>query len=230
MPPTIRTFLSASMGISANVFLLQTSGGYFLIDTGLARKRAALERDLESASCRPGDLKLVILTHGDLDHTGNGAFLRERYGAKIAMHRGDLVNVESGDMFANKQINPLAKSIANILFFVTGMNRFDCFSPTLFLEDGQSLSAFGLDATVIYLPGHSKGSIGILTADGDLFCGDLLVNTSRPMVNTLRDDPQQIMASAAMLKDYSIKVIYPGHGQPFRMSQLLDGSAIRAKK
>ncbi|RLI67201.1 hypothetical protein DRO91_10540, partial [Candidatus Heimdallarchaeota archaeon] len=30
-----------------------------------------LERELEKAGCKPGDLKLVVLTHGDFDHTGN---------------------------------------------------------------------------------------------------------------------------------------------------------------
>jgi len=44
----------------------------------------------------------------------------------------------------------------------------------MFLEEGQPLSDVGLDASVLHLPGHSKGSIGILTASGDLFCGDLL--------------------------------------------------------
>jgi glyoxylase-like metal-dependent hydrolase (beta-lactamase superfamily II) len=223
MPNEIKTFLSASMGISANCYLLHFGGGYFLIDTGLAKGRAHLERDLRSSGCRPGDLKLVILTHGDLDHSGNSAYLREQYGAKIAMHRADLLNVESGDMFANKSVNPLARSIANSFFALTGMNRFDRFTPDVFLEDEQSLSSFGLDATILHLPGHSKGSIGVLTGDGNLFCGDLLENTHRPAVNSLGDDRPQMAASAEGLKGYPIKMVFPGHGKPFPWSQWIEG-------
>jgi hydroxyacylglutathione hydrolase len=51
---------------------------------------------------------------------------------------------------------------------------FDTFAPDELLEDGRSLSDFGLDATVLHLPGHTRGSIGILTRNGALFRGDLM--------------------------------------------------------
>jgi hydroxyacylglutathione hydrolase len=230
MSSTIQVLTSQSMGISVHCYLLQTGAGFFLIDTGLAKAYAHLERDLELAGCRPGDLKLVILTHGDLDHSGNSVRLRERYGAKIGMHHGDLANVQSGDMFVNKQVNPIAKSLARLLFFVTGMARFDRFTPDLFFEDGQDLSGLGLDATVIHLPGHSKGSLGILTAQGDLFCGDLLENTRKPAVNALGDDRAQMQASTEKLTGLRIKTIYPGHGSPFASEALFGKHAAQTLK
>ena len=39
----------------------------------------------------------------------------------------------------------------------------------LYVEDGYDLSAHGLAAQVVHIPGHSSGSIGVLTAAGDLF-------------------------------------------------------------
>jgi hydroxyacylglutathione hydrolase len=33
-----------------------------------------------------------------------------------------------------------------------------------------------------------RGSVGILTAGGDLFCGDLLENYDRPALNSIMDD------------------------------------------
>ncbi len=50
-----------------NCYLVKTGDGFFLIDTGWATKRTELEKELESAGCKPGNLKLVILTHGDSD-------------------------------------------------------------------------------------------------------------------------------------------------------------------
>ncbi len=44
-------------------------------------------------------LKLIVLTHGDFDHTGNAVYLRQRLGAPIAIHAGDAGMPERGDMF-----------------------------------------------------------------------------------------------------------------------------------
>jgi len=78
---------------------METDAGFILIDTGCSNKRVELEKRLESAGCKPGDLKLIVLTHGDFDHTGNAAYLRKKFGAKIAMHHEDSGMVERGDMF-----------------------------------------------------------------------------------------------------------------------------------
>jgi glyoxylase-like metal-dependent hydrolase (beta-lactamase superfamily II) len=220
MPTLIKTITTKAVAIAVNCYLVQVGASFFLIDTGLAPKRNNLVKELNVAGCQPGNLKLIILTHGDLDHSGNAAYLRQHYGAKIAMHGGDVINVESGNMFANKKINPIVKGIVNLLFSVTGLAAFNTFRPDIMLEDGQSLAEFGWPATVIYLPGHSKGSISILTPDGDLFCGDLLENTRKPAVNSLGDDLDQLKASAERLKDFQIRTVYPGHGRPFLLSQL----------
>nr|MDO8075676.1 MBL fold metallo-hydrolase [Candidatus Freyarchaeota archaeon] len=71
---------------TVNCYLIKTDTSYILIDTGCSNKRTELEKELESAGCKPGNLKLVVLTHGDFDHTGNAAYLREKFGTRIAMH------------------------------------------------------------------------------------------------------------------------------------------------
>ena len=226
MPPIIKTISTEAMKIAVNCYVVQSEvhgfagESFFLIDTGMAMKQDQLVQELEHAGCRPGNLKLIILTHGDLDHSGNAASLRQRFNVKIAMHRADLVNVESGDMFANKDTNPIAKAIARLLFFVTGMGKFKTFTPDIFLEEGQKLTDFGWDATVLHLPGHSKGSIGILTPQGDLFCGDLLDNTRSPAVNAMGDNVEQMRVSAEKLKGFTINTVYPGHGKPFLLAQI----------
>jgi len=48
-----------------NCYLLKTKNGFVLIGTGFKSKRVMLEKELASAGCKPGDLKLIILTHGD---------------------------------------------------------------------------------------------------------------------------------------------------------------------
>lgn len=127
--------------------------------------------------------------------------------------------VERGDMFWNrKKGNMLIRMIAPLLF---GFPKSDRSKPDLSIEDGYDLSGYGFDAKVLSIPGHSKGSIGILTAGGDLFCGDLLINVDKPVVNALIDDSAAANASVERLKSLKIHTVYPGHGKPFPMEQFI---------
>lgn len=205
---------------SVNCYLIKTDTSYILIDSGYKNGRAVLEKELDQAGCKPGNLKLVILTHGDFDHTSNAAYLRNKFGAKISMHYDDSGMVEHGDMFWNrKKPNRLMKIIFDLVF---GMKESDRFKPDVSVEDGQDLSEYGYDAKVIFIPGHSKGSIGILTASGDLFCGDLLVNTDKPVLNSMLEDPDSASASVNKLKSMAINTVFPGHGRPFQMKQFIN--------
>ncbi len=220
MKSTMTTITSELMSIRVNSYLVQTEAGFFLIDTGLAKRNSGLIKALESAGVRPGNLKLIILTHGDSDHTGNAYALRQKFGAQIAMHYQDVVNVESGNMFANKAVNPIAKGMVRVLFALTGLGDFTPFTPDLTLEDGQDLAGLGWQARVLHLPGHSKGSIGILTAGSELFCGDLFENTKKPAINSLGDDRAQMLASSEKLKGLEVGMVYPGHGKPFLFAEI----------
>jgi len=202
-------------------YLVEADVGFVLIDTGSRNKRADLVRELGSAGCMPGNLNLIVLTHGDFDHTGNCAFLREKFGVRAAMHFGDSGMAERGDMFYNREsVNALIRTVAPILF---RYGKADRFKPDLFLEEGDNLSEYGLDARVLHLPGHSRGSIGILIASGDLFCGDLLENASGPGLGSIMDDLAAAKASVEKLKGLEIHTVYPGHGKPFAWAQFLRG-------
>ena len=130
---TITLSLPYKLG-TVNCYLIETDVGYILIDTGCSNKRTELEKELERAGCKPGNLKLIVLTHGDFDHTGNANYLREKFGTMIAMHHDDSGMSERGDMFWNRRKgNILLGMIARILLRFGKKERF---KP----------------------PGHSKGS------------------------------------------------------------------------
>lgn len=202
--------------VDVNCYLVKTGDGYILIDTGLSNRRADLEKALENAGCQPGNLKLIIVTHGDVDHIGNCAYLRKKYGVRIAVHPGESEAVEHGDMLSNrKKRNIFSRMISRIVFLFFGLKKSDRFKPDLLIEDGFNLTGFGFNATIIHIPGHSQGSVGILTADGDLFCGDLFVNGEKPETNTIIDNPVELDTSVSRLKGLGVKTVYPGHGRPF---------------
>lgn len=197
-----------------NAYLVRTDHGFYLVDTGMTNARRQIEMALEHLCCRPGDLKLILLTHGDFDHTGNAAHLRTKFKTRIAMHRGDAGMLENGDMFWNRKINnALLKKVMSV--FIRFGEKERC-TPDVYLEDGASLVEYGWDGEVLNTPGHSTGSICVLTAFKDLFCGDLITNsTNKPSLNSMMYDTEAGNASLERLKSLDIKTVYPGHGQPF---------------
>lgn len=201
------------LNVTVNCYLVQKDDSFVLIDTGRFSKRRVIEAALDGAGCKPRSLNLIALTHGDFDHCGNAAALRTKFGSKIALHADDYGIVERGDMFWNrKPAPPLMRFIVGQVF---GLAPADRFKPDICIQEGDDLSVYGFDARVISLPGHSRGSVGFLTSDGNLFCGDLLANVSKPDVWSIVDDQEAMHASVEKLKGYAIRTVYPGHGKPF---------------
>jgi glyoxylase-like metal-dependent hydrolase (beta-lactamase superfamily II) len=131
------------------------------------------------------------------------------------MHRADSFIVENG-VIAKRKIRTLMGKM--IILMAKWQNRkvgFDKFKPDVYLEDGQNLEKYGFDGKIIYLPGHTKGSIGILTPEGDLFIGDTLANMRKPALSPFVDDFEELKKSLERLKGLNVKMVYPGHGKPF---------------
>ena len=203
-----------------NAFLVKVEKGFVLIDTGLAMHWEKLESELISAGCLPDKLKLVLITHGDFDHTGNCSKLQENYKCKIAMHKDDSLMVEQG-VFLKRKVRTLAAKIFSVLRRLQRRKfTFDKFKPDIFITDGQNLNEYGFNASIVHIPGHTRGSIGIITDDGILFAGDTFTNRRKPDIATYIENSAQLKNSIARLKKMNIKTIYPGHGNPFEMESI----------
>jgi len=202
-----------------NVFLLNAGDGYILIDTGVAGQWSQLETELIQAGCLPDRLKLVIITHGDFDHAGNCAELQSKYGAKIAMHPGDVDMVRKG-MPVKRKIKGV---MGRLLIWIGGraVRGFTTFQPDILLEDRQVISGYGITAKIIHTPGHTKGSIALLTDDGRLFIGDTLSNRLHPGFPHLIENEEELHRSLEILRRTDAKVIYPGHGGTFTFDDLV---------
>lgn len=209
-----------------NCYIVKTDNSHILIDTGFPFQRSNLEEALEKEGCKPGNLKLIVLTHGDIDHTGNCAYLREKYEVKIAMHEGDTeMCMNDGKTRDRGKIPEDFPLLLLILWLIKGFlsfsyrqaiwgKPFDKFEPDILLEEGQSLAEYGFDAKILYTPGHSKGSISILTDNKELICGDLFSIAFGRIIKSTNEE------GLKKLKELEINNIYPGHGKPFSMDQV----------
>ena len=219
MSQTITPLALGSGVFGVNCYRITTDSGFVLVDTGMRKQRAKLEEKLCPDDCDEASLKLILITHGDFDHIGSAAYLREKYGAPIAMHEGDVLMSAEGDMFSGrKRPNPLARTILSLAVRLPQQDRFE---PDLLVDEAADLSEYGLvGARVLLLRGHSAGSIGLLLADGSLICGDLLENRKAPRLGSIMDDVTAARASVERLNTLEVGTVYPGHGKPFHWRKL----------
>jgi hydroxyacylglutathione hydrolase len=216
-----------------NCYLVKAGHGFILFDTAghlandrvFTNRRDGLVKGLDDAGCKPGNLKLVILTHGDNDHTSSAAYIRDRYKVKIAMHRSDLDLVES-PVLEKVMGTYNYKSIKYKIMFllmkrlfkritVKVLDDFEKFTPDIFIDEGFDLSEYGFDAKILHIPGHTAGSIGILSSEGSLISGDIFINTGKPSTAPNAYDFKKLVESVGRLKKMNIKAVYPGHGDPY---------------
>ncbi len=195
MSQTVTPVALGSGVFAVNSYRIDTGDGFVLVDTGMRKHRAALAARLRAGGDEAGPLRLILITHGDMDHIGNAAYLRGEWGAPIAMHRGDVGMSAAGDMFSGrKKPNVLVRTVLSL---VGRFPQADRFEPDVLVDEGSDLSEYGLaGAGVLLLGGHSAGSIALFLADGSLICGDVLENRN-------------------------VGTVYPGHGRPFSFSELV---------
>lgn len=189
-----------------------------------------LESELNKAGCRPDNLILLILTHGDLDHVFNAFYLKAKYKVSIAISPDDVDSVSNPTLqkiLENCQyrsgINKFISQIAKIFIKKASreaLDKFQNFFPDILIVDNFDLSKYGVDATVLLLPGHTAGSVGVLFEDGSLICGDTFYNQTKPSKAPNAYNFQELDQSVESLNHYEITTVYPGHGAPFEYGEL----------
>ena len=80
----------------------------------------------------------------------------------------------------------------------------------------------GLDMMILELSGHTTDSIGLLMADGALFCGDAAMNgyPSKRRISIVLEDKDAYIASWDTMIASGAKKLYPGHGAVFPIDDL----------
>ena len=208
-------------GGMANCYIVSQGDHAVLVDTGTAKYREAI---LEK--CRVAGVGLIVLTHGHYDHVQNVAYLARALGVPVAMHPADLPLLE--DILAEPihAHTLLGKAMAAVirlgqrpglkkLITWVQQNEIPPFTPDIALYDGFSLEAYGIDARVIALPGHTRGCVGLL-AGGDLIAGDALMNLTKPGRAAHYVDRAAMEASAGKISALGDVTVWFGHGRPVK--------------
>lgn len=197
-------------GGNVNCYIVVDNDKAILIDTGRKKYR---EKILEK--CKKFHVSLIVLTHGHMDHSQNAAYLANALYIPIAMNKKDMNLIPDNRKQALLAKTFLGKIVSSVSLSSFEKDSLDVFQPTIYLKNGDDLSDYGVDAKVVELPGHTKGSIGI-EVENNLFVGDALMNMFYPTVSMLYVDEQEMLSSAKHISELGNKTIYFGHGKPKR--------------
>jgi glyoxylase-like metal-dependent hydrolase (beta-lactamase superfamily II) len=142
------------------------------------------------------DIKLVVLTHGHIDHTGALKAVKEATGAEVAVHSDDA-----------KSMGKQPLGIVLGLFYPAPP------PPDRLLKEGDSIDVGDLHFEVLHTPGHSRGGICLL-GEGVVFSGDTLFNHSIGRTDLPGGSYDELMTSiqTKLMTLPDNTVVYPGHG------------------
>jgi hydroxyacylglutathione hydrolase len=157
---------------------------------------------------------LIILTHAHCDHAENAVDLSKILEAPIAMHKDDVILIESNNNQSLSAKTFFGKIILSASLKEFSRNKMKAFTPSVFLKDGDDLTEYGVSAKVIGLPGHTKGSIGLDVDEKELIVGDALMNIFYPTTSILYNDEKSMLDSAKKITELGERIIYFGHGKP----------------
>jgi hydroxyacylglutathione hydrolase len=180
--------------LSANCWIVGgPSGAGLVIDPG--GNADSIKQAIEAANL---EIELIVLTHGHSDHIAALYEIQSHTGAAVAIHALD------ADFLAGRA------SMSSQF----GISYRTPHPPDRLLREGDAISAGGLTLTVLHTPGHTPGSICLLSA-GRVFTGDtlfrrgigttLMPGSSRPrLIESIRTRLMTLPDETA---------VYPGHGR-----------------
>ena len=180
------------VSFESNSYLLCEGREAILVDAGTDPDR------VDAALAEKGlSLSAIVLTHGHFDHILSVDLLREKHGAPVLIHEAD------AELLGDAEKNA----------FATFFGRARTWRPAdRTLREADTVTLGDKTLTVLYTPGHTRGSI-CLYGDGVLLSGDTLFASGFGRYDLYGGDGDALKVSLTRLASLPADtVIYPGHG------------------
>lgn len=125
-------------------YLIVTSKGNILINTGLAASAKQIQDNIETLGFRFSDLKILLTTQAHFDHMGAMAFIKKKTGAQFMVDEGDAEVAEDGGS-SDYALGGNGSAYAPV-------------TPGRLLHDGDTIRLGDMKVVLLHHPGHTKGS------------------------------------------------------------------------
>ena len=204
LPPQLHVFVRD--WLSANNILLKSRDGHVLIDSGYVR-HAPLTLALLASARGIGHEPLAFLvnTHCHSDHVGGNAAIVRRYGCPVAVPAAEAPLLERWD--------------GKALLYDYCDQQIERFAVDHVLPADTTHVWGDLEWQALAAPGHDMGALVFYNAEHRvLISGDALWEHGFGFVMPPEVDAQALPATRAtieMLAALDIRIVIPGHGEPF---------------
>lgn len=179
-----------------------------IVDAGLKGSSKKILKAMEAHGIKPSDVSLLLITHAHGDHTGGLKELKELTHAPVAVH------ISEAQYLANGESSPAllhSRMMKMMSVFFRGQ-RVDSVQPDVLVDGRLGLNGYGVDGYVFSTPGHSPGSVTLVTKEGEAITGDMVGGGVKPALPGVYHDLQTLKASIGSLSQHAITKIHTSHG------------------
>ena len=129
-------------------YLITTTSGNILINTGLAASVTQIKNNIETLGFRFADTKILLTTQAHYDHVGAMAAIKKKTGAQL------MVDEKDADVLLDGGSSDYALGGHG--------STFKPVQPDRLLHNGDTIQLGDLKVVMLHHPGHTKGSCSFL--------------------------------------------------------------------
>jgi len=134
-------------------YLITTTRGNILINTGLAASEDQIRSNIETLGFKFRDTKILLTTQVHYDHVGAMAAIKKKTSAQLMVDEKDAAVLADGGN-------------SDYVFGSSG-SMFEPVKPDRLLHDGDTIQLGNMQLVMLHHPGHTKGSCSFLFTVND---------------------------------------------------------------
>ncbi len=215
---------------AANAYLVEADNGLVLVDTGMPGSEKRILNAITGLGREPGDVKLILLTHRHLDHIGSAAALKKETSGMLVSHpfekpyvAGTLVIITPRAWSLYGRIVRRVLAIASSTMKMFRLIKYHPVHVDEAADEESVLEKVGLDGSIVWTPGHTKGSVSLFLNESKVaIIGDLLTSKRGKLVEPMfMENTSQTKSSVQRILDLDPVTLCPGHGKPLPASKVM---------
>ncbi len=193
-------------------YLITSSKGNILINTGLAASTTQIKNNIERLGFRFANTKILLTTQAHFDHVGAMNAIKNKTGAQLMVDEKDAAVMLDG---------------GSSDYALGGKGRtFKPVTPDRLLHDGDTIELGNIQLVMLHHPGHTKGSCSFLFTVSDeqhsykvLIANMPTIVTERPFAAIISypEIASDYAATLKAMKDIRFDIWLSSHASQFKM-------------